>query len=318
MASIGHNYEFDAEAVAQGLRDAMEGMGTDENSVASYLGGNDNEQLQEVRTQYTAMFGRDLVDDLKGETGGHFEELCVALVRERMEFFAYMINDALSGAGTSEQVLVDFFGTINPFEVQLIAQIYEEKFEKKMEEDITSDVHGFFEKFLIAIMSGGRSAEDPDYDLAMEDADKLYNAGEGTFGTDESAFMSILMTRSNLHLRAVFEAYEGMRESDDDKTLLGAIQSEFTGNEEKLLCTIVKYSLGTTDYFVDLLRECVEGVGTSERRLINTIVGRAEIDLAEIACAYNDKFEEDLAERIKSEVGSDLGNLLSLLVTGNQ
>jgi len=85
------------------------------------------------------------------------------------------------------------------------------------------------------------------------------------------------MTRSNLHLRAVFEAYEGMRESDDDKTLLGAIQSEFTGNEEKLLCTIVKYSLGTTDYFVDLLRECVEGVGTSERRLINTIVGRAEI-----------------------------------------
>ena len=160
-------------------------------------------------------------------------------------------------------------------------------------------------------------------DMNCKFAQKRFISGEGTFGTDESAFMSILMTRSNLHLRAVFEAYEGMRESEDDKTLLGAIQSEFTGNEEKLLCTIgigccsilnppgpatftevfnrvhvyiycrvyglvlnvyknmtfetVKYSLGTTDYFVDLLRECVEGVGTSERRLINTIVGRAEV-----------------------------------------
>lgn len=315
---MGPNFDFEAEAVSQTLRDAMQGIGTDESSVATILGGNSNEQLQEVRTQYTAMFGRDLIEDLEGETGGYFEELCVALVRERMEFLAYLVHDALSGAGTSEQVLSDVFGTIQPWEVLVLAEVYEEKFEKKMEEDISSDVGGYFEKFLNAIMSGGRSEDDPDYDLAAEDAEKLYNAGEGSLGTDESSFMSILMTRSYAHLAIVNMSYVGLREEGDGKSLIETIKSEFTGSEEAILSTIVKFAIGPEDYYVDLLRECVEGVGTSERRLLYTVVKRAELDLGDLASLYNEKFEEDLAERITGEVRSDLGNLLSLLVKGNQ
>lgn len=274
MASIGPNFEFDAEAVSQSLRDAMQGLGTDEDSISAILARNNNDQLQEVSTQYTAMFGRDLVEDLQSETGGYFEELCLALVRRRMEFTAHLVKDALSGAGTSEQILCDVFGTIHPWEVTELAWVYEELFEKKMEEDITSDVGGYFERFLKAIMSGGRSEDDPDYGLAEEDADKLYNAGEGTFGTDESAFMSILMTRSYAHLAVVLETYNGMREGDDDKTLVSSIQSEFTGSEEKLLTTIVTFALGEADYYAERLRNCVEGIGTSERRLLYTVVKR--------------------------------------------
>ena len=40
----------------------------------------------------------------------------------------------------------------------------------------------------------------------------------------------------------------------------------------------MKFAIGPEDYYVDLLRECVEGVGTSERRLLYTVVKRAEVN----------------------------------------
>jgi len=317
MATIGDNEEFDVEVATQKLRDAMEGLGTDEDSVSSVLGTHSNSQLLEIKKHYTAMFGRDLIDDLQGETKGHFEELCVALVRERMEFVAHTVHDALSGAGTSEQIIADIFGTIHPGEVEYLAEVYKTEFEKEMQDDITSDVSGYFERFLIAIMSGGRSQDEVDWDLAAEDADKLYNAGEGTYGTDECAFMSVFMTRSWEQLAATIQAYEELRGDEEEKTLLSVVKSEFTGSEEKLLTTIVRFTENKYGYFADVLRECMKGVGTSETRLNYTVVRRSEIDLALIRDEYNAKYEEDVVERIKSEVGSDLGTLLSLLVSGN-
>jgi hypothetical protein len=320
MASIVENEEFDAESAAQKLRDSMEGIGTDEYGVSSVLGTHCNWQLLEIKTQYTAMFGRDLVEDLQGETKGYFEELCVALVRERTEFLAYLVNEALSGAGTTDQIIIDIFGVISPGEVQSLKEVYETTFEKKMEEDITSDLGGYFERFLIAIMSGGRSEDEGDPDVAFEDAEKLYEAGEGTFGTDECAFMSVFMTRSWDQLALTMEAYDGLlaEKGEEDKTLLSTIQSEFTGCEEQLLTTIVKYAASPRDYFVQVLRDCMEGIGTKDRRLFYNIVRRSEIDLADIRDGYNEQFEEDLAERIQNEVSSDFGDLLRYLVNGNQ
>jgi len=320
MASIGENYDFDAEAASQKLRDAMDGIGTDEDSVISILASHSNAQLLEVKTQYTAMFGRDLIDDLQGETKGYFEELCVALVRDRWEFLAHLIHDALSGVGTTEQIIVDIFGTISPAGIEMLKEVYDKEFGKAMQDDITSDVGGYFERFLISIMSGGRSDESgDDSDLAAEDAQKLYDAGEGTFGTDECAFMSVFMTRSFEQLRETIAAYNILiAEGEEDKTLLNVIKNEFTGSEERLLTTIVRFAVDTKDHYVELLHECMDGIGTSDRRLLYTIVDRAEIDLADIRDAYSEKYEEDLAERIKSECGNDLGNLLALLVNGNQ
>ena len=46
-----------------------------------------------------------------------------------------------------------------------------------------------------------------DRNLAREDAQKLFQAGEKKLGTDESAFLSILAIRHYFQLRATFEEY---------------------------------------------------------------------------------------------------------------
>lgn len=52
-----------------------------------------------------------------------------------------------------------------------------------------------------------------DYQKAQQDAQRLYQAGEGKLGTDESCFNMILASRSFPQLKATVEAYSQVYQS---------------------------------------------------------------------------------------------------------
>lgn len=54
-----------------------------------------------------------------------------------------------------------------------------------MEEMVKDDVSGYFKRFLISLMTGGRSNEPGNPQKAVHLARELYNAGEGRIGTNE-------------------------------------------------------------------------------------------------------------------------------------
>ena len=60
-------------------------------------------------------------------------------------------------------------------------------FNKSMEKDVKGDTSGHFKRVLVSQIQGNRD-ETPTYDLtaAKKDAQDLYKAGEGKWGTDES------------------------------------------------------------------------------------------------------------------------------------
>lgn len=70
----------------------------------------------------------------------------------------------------------------------------------------------------------------------MADAEALIEAGESKWGTEESMFNQVLITRSYQQLRATFSEYERLTGKDIEQS----IKKEFSGSIEKGLLGIGK------------------------------------------------------------------------------
>lgn len=116
---------FDATSDAQILRKAMKGFGTDEDAIINVICRRSNEQRQLIARAYKTNFGKDLLEDLKSECSGNFEKLLIALMTPIVDFYAQELHDAMSGAGTDEDVLVEVLATMSNYEIHTIKNAYE-------------------------------------------------------------------------------------------------------------------------------------------------------------------------------------------------
>ena len=68
---------------------------------------------------------------------------------------------------------------------------------------------GHFKRLLVSILQGSRSESlEIDREKAKTDAKSLLDAGEKSWGTDESRFNVVLASRSPSQLRLTFEEYK--------------------------------------------------------------------------------------------------------------
>ena len=85
-------------------------------------------------------------------------------------------------------------------------QFFRQKYETSLVDFIKGDTSGNFEKILVLALEGMRSTT-VENDKIDSDVERLYKAGEGRWGTDESAFTEILTSRSFEHLQLVAQRY---------------------------------------------------------------------------------------------------------------
>ena len=96
---------------AEVLRNAMKGFGTDEATLIKVVANRTNRQRQVIKDQYKAAFGRDLISDLKSELHGKMEDAFIALFTNPVEFDADSLRDAMKGAGTNEDTLIEIIAS---------------------------------------------------------------------------------------------------------------------------------------------------------------------------------------------------------------
>ncbi|KAM5191505.1 annexin A5 [Mantella aurantiaca] len=241
---------FKSNDDAEALRKAMKGLGTDEDTIMKILTSRSNAQRQQIAIAFKTLFGRDLVDDLKSELTGKLENVIVALMTPAKQYDSQELRHAIKGAGTKEDVLIEILASRPTAEISHIKKVYKEEYGCELEDCITGDTSGYFQRMLVVLVQANRDPDSKVNDALVEqDAQDLFKAGEMKWGTDEEKFITILGTRSNAHLRKVFDKYMTISGYQIEES----IDRETSGHLEKLLLAIVKNVRCVPGYFAETL-----------------------------------------------------------------
>ncbi|XP_027872193.1 annexin A5b [Xiphophorus couchianus] len=303
---------FKASADAEVLQKAMKGLGTDEDAILQLLTARSNAQRQEIKAAYKTLFGKDLVDDLKGELGGKFETLVVALMTPPLTYDVTCLRNAIKGAGTDEKVLVEILSSRTAQQVKDIVAAYRQEYDDDLEEDVCGDTSGHFKRLLVILLQAKRQSGIQEGNIET-DAQALFKAGEEKYGTDEQSFVTILGNRSAQHLRKVFDAYMKMSGYEMEES----IQRETSGGLKDLLLAVVKCARSVPAYFAETLYYAMKGAGTDDNTLIRVMVSRSEVDLLDIRAEFRKMFACSLHSMIKGDTGGDYRKTLLLLCGGD-
>ncbi len=314
LAGLGITFmqQTTPEQDCQALHTAMHGAGTDENTIINICCSRTNDQRAHIRKIYASCFGTDLIKRLKSELSGNFEDVIIGLFMNHAEYDAYCLYKAMKGLGTNEGVLIEIIGTRNNYELTEIKRVFQQEYGKTLEKWIESETSGNFRKILIACLQCQRSTNTtPNPNQCQMDAQQLYQAGEGRLGTDEATFIRIFSQRSPAELAMISQYYSQLR----GKTLLQAVDKEFSKDTKKMLQTIINGQTDPASYFATRIREAVQGIGTNDSRLVRVIVSRCEVDLPAIKAAYNRIYGRDLLTDVRNDTSGDYKKVLTYLIS---
>lgn len=313
MAMVTPKDDFIPEEAASELKGAMKGLGTDEETITGILAAHTNEQRQEIKKSFTTQFGTDLIADLKSELGGDHEDCVVALMTPPRLFDAQQLYRAMKGGGTDEDSLIEILISRSNEEIEEIKELYKKEYDCDLVEDIQGDNQGYILRLLVSQCMAGRNADDGDYDddLAEQEAQEIFEAGEEMLGTDEAAISRIFCLRSWSQLRATFRKFKDIA----DKDISESIGDETSGSLRDAYEAIILFARSPAHMFARDLYRSIAGAGTKDNPLIRQIVSRSEIDLRDIKEAYQLRYEKSLEEAIEGDCGGDYARLLLAICT---
>ncbi|XP_059470122.1 annexin B10-like isoform X4 [Neocloeon triangulifer] len=290
----------------------MKGFGTDEQAIIDILCNRSNSQRQQIKDAFTREYGRDIIADLKSELGGKFEDVIIGLMDNPVEYMCNQLHKAMKGLGTDEETIVEIICSRNNREIKEIVDNYERLYNRPLAEHLCSETESSFRRLLTLLVTGVREEFNIDPDKAREDAQSLFDAGEGQWGTNEEIFNKVFSHSSYGQLRLIFQEYKSV---SGGKCIEESLKSELSGELLDGLMAIVECVQDKVLFYANRLHKAMDGFGTNDTTLIRIIISRSEIDLANIKRAYEKIYNKTLISAVKqSETSGDYKKALLALI----
>ncbi|MCI4381499.1 hypothetical protein PGIGA_G00252490 [Pangasianodon gigas] len=275
---------------AKEIRDAIKGAGTNERCLIEILASRTNEQIHGMVAAYKDAYGRDIEEDIVGDTSGHFKKMLVALLQGARDEDGVVYEDLVEEDaqhlyaageeqwGTDEAIFIMLLGNRSTTHLQLVFDKYQELTEKSIEDSIKSELSGDFESLMLAVVQCVRSRP-------MFFAKRLYKSMKG-LGTDDNTLIRIMISRSEIDMLDIRECFRLRYE----KSLHSMIQSVFqfipkvfSGVEVRALCRTLEF------FHSNLHTPCLHGAGFVHRGIVMLEQGARDED----GVVYEDLVEED-------------------------
>ncbi|XP_041079835.1 annexin A6-like isoform X2 [Polyodon spathula] len=341
---------------AKEIKDAIKGIGTDEQCLIEILASRNNKQIHNLVNAYKDAYGRDLEADIVSDTSGHFKKMLVVLLQgtreeddvvseELVEQDAQdLFNAGEMQWGTDEAKFITILGNRSVTHLQLVFDEYQKIANKEIEDSIRGELSGDFEKLMLAVVQCIRS-------VPMYFAKRLFKAMKG-LGTADNTLIRIMVSRAEIDMLDIREFFRLSYE----KSLYNMIKDDTSGEYKKCLLKLcggdddlageffpeaaqLAYKMwevssmtrvefrGTVqpaanfnpDSDAQALRKAMKGFGTDEDTIIDIVTHRSNAQRQEILQKYKSLLGRNLMADLKSELSGSICRLiLGLMMTPAQ
>jgi hypothetical protein len=305
-------YSPSIDAACDEINKACEGIGTDEKTLVKVLGPRSPNDRALIAYRFKELYDKSLRDLVKSETSGDFGYLLQLTCMTLPQAEAYITFHAMKGVGTSEQLMYPvLLGRTND-EIALLKKAFFDMYETDLSVMANDDLSGEFHTIIMTALQEPQVEYKSSFhtkEKAAEDAERIYKAGEGKWGTDEGGFIKTLLASPPKHIQHIEEYYNEKYKHG----LVYAIESEFSGSSATALSFYVRLSLDPWNTLAEVIDNAMAGIGTDESALSAAIV-RYHPYLHKIKHAYEDKHKISLRERVHGETDGAYQELLMHII----
>ncbi|KAG2455260.1 ANXA6 protein, partial [Polypterus senegalus] len=343
---------------AKEIKDAIEGIGTDEKCLIEILASRNNKQIHNLVNAYKDAYGRSLEDDVIGDTSGHFKKMLVVLLQGTREEDDVVSEDLVAQDaqelyeageakwGTDEAKFITILGNRSVTHLQLVFDEYQRIAEKEIEDSIRGELSGDFERLMLAVVDCIRS-------VPMYFAKRLYKSMKG-LGTADNSLIRIMVSRAEIDMLDIREMFRLRYEKSlySMIKLRGTIRPAADFNPQKdaealrkAMKGFGKYNLGCrknlmADFKSEIsgefcklvlglmmtpaqfdakqMKKAMEGAGTNEKALIEILATRNNQEILAMNEAYKEAYHKSLEDAITSDTSGHFCRVLVSLVQGNR
>lgn len=286
----------------------------DENTITEISISHSNAERVKLREDYKSKFNRELLEDIQKNMKGDLCTLLISIYRDPVEYDAELLYRAMKGIGTDDDILIEVICFRSTERLNQIKEKFKESYGKELVKEVESECSGEYKNTLKALLESERSQnKNPDLENCKNIAEELYKAGEGKLGTNDTVFVKYFTTLSPEELMLVGKEYH----KSHKKNLVEVIESEMSGELNKVLKCILYGLISPSEYFARQISVAVKGVGTNDTQLIRSVVSRADEDMKMIKRYYKKLFNKDMAEEVKADTSGNYQKILLHLIGAN-
>ncbi|KAM1344901.1 hypothetical protein TB2_033811 [Malus domestica] len=192
------------------LHKAMQGWGTDENTVINILTHRNGKQRCLIRQTYAEKYGMELSKALEDELSGDFLRAMLLWTPHPAERDAWLANEALilrDNSGHRHYVIMEIACTRTSRDLFEVREDYHSRYKRSLEGDVAFHTTGDFRKLLVPLVSAYRyEGAEVDMTLVNLEATILHEKiSEKAYNHEE--IIRILTTRSKAQLNATLQHY---------------------------------------------------------------------------------------------------------------